>query len=210
VTFDGEMLAETTPVDVQVDLSERHQIKVEADGYDANGWAFGREDLTGEQLATRKLDFPLTSSVPPGFLVIDNPAYPVAVTVTPRGGGREVTSSIASSHNIRLLPGTYDVELSAPSVLWGERRSVTIVSEESRDQRLPDVVAVRFAASPGNCKIRINDREMGAPPFTQNLVVGAEYTFVFDWSALGQGIQTFPQRITRTTDRIVRQAGGRR
>jgi hypothetical protein len=51
---------------------------------------------------------------------------------------------------------------------------------------------------------------MGAPPFTQNLVVGAEYTFVFDWSALGQGIQTFTQRINRTTDRIVREAGGRR
>jgi serine/threonine-protein kinase len=209
VTFDGEVLAQPTPVEVEVDLSQRHSVKIEADGYDPNGWEFGREDLSGEQIASRRLDFPLISSVPPGFLVIDNPAYPVAVTVTPQGGGRRVSAAASSSHNIRLLPGTYDVELSAPSVLWSERRSVTIESETSLDQRLADVVAVRINASPGNCKISINGREMGAPPFTQSLVVGGEYTFVFDWSALGLATKTITQRINRTTDRIVGEAGGR-
>jgi serine/threonine-protein kinase len=209
VTFDGEVLAQPTPVEVEVDLSQRHSVKIEADGYDPAGWEFGREDLSGEQIASRRLDFPLTSSVPPGFLVIDNPAYPVAVTVTPQGGGSSVSAPASSSHNIRLLPGTYDVELSAPSVLWSGRRSVTIESETSRDQPLPDVVAVRINASPGNCTISINGREMGAPPFTQSLVVGEEYTFVFDWSALDMGTKTITQRINRTTDRIVGEAGDR-
>ena len=80
VSFDDNPLG-ASPVQVEVDLSVGHSLRIEADGYDPLSWSFSGETLTDDQRASQEFFFPLTSSVPPGFFVVDNQqyGYPVAV-----------------------------------------------------------------------------------------------------------------------------------
>jgi hypothetical protein len=210
VTFDGEVLDERTPVDIDVDLGEEHTVVVELDDHESRSWRFSRDDLSQQHLESGELMFVLEPSIPPGFLSIDNPGYPVAVSATPMAGGRTVTSPAATSHEIRLAPGRYRVTLSAPSVYWqGETRTVTVASEEALPiANLPRAVQVQVAAVPGNCTVSINGREVGPTPFGVQIVVGT-HDFHFDWSALGRGTKDVSVRIDSNGQRVVEEAGDR-
>jgi hypothetical protein len=211
VIFDGEELAEATPATVDVDLAGEHSVQVALDGYETTSWRFGRDDLNESQLQERELMFALTPSTPPGFVEIDNPGYPVAVTISPREGGRPQSVAEATSHNIRLMPGNYTVELSAPSVfLANERRNVTIESGQTFTlPALPRAVTVQVAAVPGNCIVSVDGREVGPTPFPLQIVVGT-HQFTFDWSAIGQGSKNVSVSINSNGQRVVEQAGGSR
>jgi len=210
VTFDGELLETVTPVEVPVDLGIGHSIVVEAAGYEQRSWSFNEEQLTPSQRESRQLHFPLESSVPPGSLSIENRyGYLVALTITPRdGSGRAESYEAAINHNIRLRPGTYNVEISAPQILWSDTRVITIGSEETRSTPLPAMTTVRVLADPGRCVISIDGREIGPPPFNQDLAVGSQYTFTFDWTELGQGTKEKQVRITRNIRTVSEESGG--
>ena len=102
---------------------------------------------------------------------------------------------------------SYNVEISAPQILWSDVRVIRIDSEESRSTPLPAMTTVRVLADPGNCVISIDGRRIGPPPFNQALAVGTEYTFTFDWEAIGQGTKTKPVRITRNMGTVSEQSG---
>jgi len=203
VTFDSEVLEQATPVEVGIDLSSdaRHVIGLRLDGYDSVGLTFGAGDLDESQITERELNFPLTSAIPPGFVSIDNPSYAVVVTVTPSGGGTGRTFDASNRHQIRLAPGRYVVDLSAPSVYWVERRIVTVGSEQVVEITPPRAVTVQVGANPGNCVVSINGVEVGPPPFPQQIVAGT-HTFSFDWGAIGGGVRNITVRVTRNGQQV--------
>ncbi len=210
VSFDDTLLG-ASPVEVEVDLSVGHSLRIEADGYDPLSWSFSDETLTDDQRASQEFFFPLMSSVPPGFFVVDNQqyGYPVVVTVEPRGntsgGTRTYEASVA--HDIRLRPGNYRVRLSAPGIFWEDERIVSIDSDERESAALPRPLSVLIVADPGNCVISINGSEVGSSPVTQQLASGQEYEFTFDWSAIGRGVQTKRERVRQPGQRIIGEAG---
>ena len=195
----------STPVEVTIDLSSdaEHTIGLRLDGYDDEGAVFGVETLTESQLSARELNFPMTSSIPPGLLSIDSPSYPVVVTVTPRGGGSAQTSDSSGNHQITLSPGRYVVELSAPSVFWvsADRPPITVASEQVVTIRVPPVVGVRVVANPGNCVVSIDGVVVGPQPFDIQLVTG-RHTFTFDWTGISQGLRHMPFTVGIDTRQI--------
>jgi len=207
LVFFDDILVGNSPARVEVDLSVGHAIRIEADGYDPLSWSFDDETLTDDQRASREFFFPLNSSVPPGFFMVDNQqyGYPVEVTVVPRGNttGSTRTYEASASHNIQLRPGSYRVRLSAPSIFWADDKVATIRSDERQTAALPRPVTVQIVASPGNCTIFINGTDVGVSPVTQALAAGTEYTFTFDWSAIGEGTRNIVERVTRNGQRIV-------
>jgi hypothetical protein len=212
VTFDGEAVDEVTPVEVAIDLSTdaEHSVALELGGYDSEGFQFVAGDLTEGQLASRRFDFFFTSSVPPGSMSISSPSYPVAVTITPVGGGSARTHPAASEHDISLSPGRYRVELSAPSVFWSSETTIDVESERTFSVSVPLAVTVQVGAFPGNCTVSIDGVEVGAQPFPQQITVGT-HQFTFEWAAaLGLESKTVTISIDSDTQRVFETAGGNR
>jgi len=207
VTFDGDRLEQPTPVEVAIDPTAEHSVAIDLEGYNRSGLAFTTDNLNAGQLESRRLEFPLTPSIPPGFVQIDDPGYPVVVTVTPAAGGRSSSFPASSTHRISLTPGRYTVELSAPSVFWaGERRDVTVESEQAVALTVPRVVTVQVAAVPGNCTVSIDDVEVGATPFPQMITVGT-HKFTWNWEAIGRGTKERQVSVNSNGQRIVEQSG---
>jgi len=210
VTFDGEVLDERTPVQVEIDLAEVHTVEVDLPGYDTSSWRFGREQLNEGHLQSRELLFALTSSIPPGFVAINNPGYPVAVTLTPLGGGNPIGSSAATSHELRVPPGRYAVELSAPEVHWrSERQTITVESDLTQViSNIPRAVTVQVSGVPGNCVVSIDGTVVGPAPLTVQVAVGS-HIFKFDWSEMGRGSKDVTVSVNTNNQRIVAEAPGR-
>ena len=210
VTFDGEVLNGRTPVEVDIDMAARHSVVIELDGYDTASYPFNPDDLTTAQLESRRLDFPLTSAVPPGFVSIDNPSYPVAVTVTPVGGGSPRSFNSSSTNQIRLAPGVYSVDASAPQVHWaGERRRVTVESDRTIAINFPRLVTVGISALPANCELSIDGEVVGALPRPRLPITVGAHTFKFDWSVSSQSSKEVTIMVRSNDQRIVQQAGGK-
>ena len=203
VAFDGEQLGQATPVDVSIDLENDadHSIRLTLDGYDAASWGFSAGDLSADQLSANELNFPLMSAIPPGFVVLENPAYPVAITVLPRGSGATQTIAASTSHRIRLTPGSYDLQFSAPSVHWVDRRRVTVDSEAEVPITVPRAVTVQVGANPGRCIVSIDGVVVGPPPFRQQIVAG-NHVFRFDWSEVGQDTRDIDVRVTSNNQQV--------
>lgn len=211
VTFDGQVLNDRTPAEVEIDMAEEHSVTIELEGYNTESWKFDEEMLTDAHRESRELRFLLEPSIPPGFVSIDNPSFPVTVTITPVGGGRATSFNAASSHRIRLAPGRYTVDASAPSVHWGgDRRPVTVESEQTAAVNwIPRAVTVQVSAVPGNCVLSIDGELVGATPQPQVLITVGTHTFTFDWSAIGQGIKDKTVSVRSNNQRIVEQSGGK-
>jgi serine/threonine-protein kinase len=213
VTFDGEILNDRTPADVDIDLAESHSVTIELEDYSSESWTFDRDALSDAQVESRELRFNLTPAIAPGFVKIDNPSYAVEVRVTPVGGtpGQELNLGASNLHEIRLTPGRYAINASAPSVYWtGQRRTVTVVSEETLSITwLPRAVTVQVSAVPGNCVVSIDGVEVGSPPFPQLLISIGPHTFNFDWTAMGRGTKEETVRVRTNNQRIVGQPIGK-
>jgi len=210
ITLDGEALNDRTPADVTLDVTQDHRLVIEYEGYEAQSVSLTPNNVA-DYLESGELRFNLVPSIPPGFVAIDNPGYPVAVTITPSDGGRSRSLPEATSHNVSLMPGDYVVELSAPSVfLAAEQRSVTVESGATFTlPNLPRAVTVQVAAVPGNCVVSVDGREVGPTPFPLEIVVGT-HQFTFDWTAIEQGSKNVSVSINSNGQRVVEQAGGSR
>jgi TonB family protein len=89
--IDGEVLEETTPVEIELDPREKYSLKLELDGYETTGFSFKLTDLKPEQRQKRSLFFPLkakpapeVADATPAPAVPSSPAPPVAPTPAER------------------------------------------------------------------------------------------------------------------------------
>ena len=109
----------------------------------------------------------------------------------------------STSHRIDLLPGTYIVELSAPTVFFSDTQSVVIASgqESQLESPLPAAVTVSVGAYPESCRVSIDGTFAGSVPSTQPLTVGV-HMLEFDWSEIGGGKKSVRKTIRRDGEQI--------
>ncbi len=195
VVLDGEPLGQTTPVGVELDPEGRHEIALELAGYEPRRRGLSLSELTVAERDSGRLEFALTKAVPPGFVRI-TASYPVQVTAD----GRRLSGDRPS-----LAPGRYQLELTAPSVFWRDSRTVEIASGETVELAAPRAVAVTVAATPGNCQVKIDGRDVGYVPANVQLVLGS-HSFDFAWAG-GQTLSV-REEIRADTTRVFRAAPG--
>ena len=116
------------------------------------------------------MSFELEPVPPPGQLVV-RAQYPVTVRVD----GRGVQGSPS------LEEGSYQVEISAPSVLYSETRRVQIRSGETTTVDLPSTMSVRVIAIPANAEVTVDGGRGLEPPLDLEVVQGTEHSFRFVW-----------------------------
>jgi len=187
-------LLDPTPVQVVLFPGTAYRLRLELGGYEASGMEFALEQLSDQRRQSGSLHFPLTLSVPPGVLVVRSD-YPASIRV-----GNRVLDSVQGETRLELEPGSYAVEVTAPSVYYGGRHTVEIQSGVENLLDLPPAVSVAIAAVPSRCRVSIDGREVDFVPFTVNLAVGP-HTFVFNWETLGRS-QTIEESVTRETRRV--------
>jgi tRNA A-37 threonylcarbamoyl transferase component Bud32 len=195
VVLDGEPLAQPTPVAVELAPEGRHEVVLELAGYDSRRRGVSLSELTAAERESGRLEFALAKTVPPGFVRVAA-SYPVQVSVD----GRR-----ASGDRLGLPPGRYRVELSAPSVFWRDSRTVEIASGETVELAAPRAVAVTVGATPGNCQVKIDGRDVGFVPANVQLAIGT-HSFDFAWGG-GQTLSV-TEEIRPDTTRVFRAAPG--
>jgi hypothetical protein len=193
VTIDGAA-AGTTPTEHAFAYDRTYDVKLELDGYEPASRAVDLANMDEAAKADRSLDVSLSKVVPPGSLVI-RASYPVTVTVD----GRQ-----HSGDRIPLPPGRYNVGLAAPGVFYFATQRVEIGSGRSTELALPATTDVSIAATPGNCRIRIDGRDAGIVPLNVKLAVGG-HTIDFLWESIGKSM-TVTESVDGSTKRIFRAA----
>ena len=194
VFLNDELVAETTPADVQLVPGEKYNLRVELAEHHPEAREFVFPDGLDKATADGgRFSFALRPVIPPGHLLIGS-SYPVKVEVGGRSYGPGPT------HDISLKPDTYEVALSSTEVFLNEKRQVEIASNGRAEIALPAAVRFRIAAQPGNCKVHINGRLIDETPFDQQLVPG-RYEFRFEWPALQQ-TRTLTEEITASTTEV--------
>ena len=190
VLLDGSTLEQTTPMELELLPGTDYRLRVQLEGHDQAAFNFSLDDLSEAQRGSRVLHFPLRSSTPPGVVRIAAD-YPVQVQV----GGRTY-----SGERIELQPGTYQAEISAPSVFFAETRELTIASGETEQITLPIATSLTVAANPSRCRVKIDGYDAGYVPAEVRITVG-QHVFEFDWESLGQAL-VLTRRITPETGRV--------
>ncbi len=190
VVLDGQTLERPTPAEIELLPETEYQLQLRLAGHDGAGWTFSLADLDDRQRSSGVLHFPLTPSVPPGIVSVAAP-YPVEVRVAGR---------TYSSDRIELPAGTYEAQISAPSVFFSESRRLSVASGEVLELALPMATTVTIAANPSRCRVKIDGRDAGYLPAEVSVSLGT-HVFEFDWESLGQSL-TLTREISATTDRI--------
>jgi hypothetical protein len=170
VELDGVALPGTTPMDVELDPRDDHQLIVSKDDYVSQtlNIAAGEEIASGEIV--------LTPVSKPGTLVVTS-SYPLSVLST---GGNKLAEGSAST-SIRLAAGRQTVTLYAPQVFLNRVFTVEIREASSTTIEAPHLGKVSIRASPGNCQVIINGIPAEAPPINNQDIVAGANTFVFEW-----------------------------
>ncbi len=194
VYLSDQKLVDPTPVQGVLFPGTAYRLRLELEGYETSGMEFALEQLSEQQRQSRSLHFPLIPSVPPGVLVVRSD-YPAEMRV----GNREL-DSVQGETRLELEPGSYAVEVTAPSVYYESRQTVEIESGVENLLDLPSAVSVAIAAAPSHCRVSIDGREVDFVPFAVNLAVGP-HTFEFNWETLGRS-QTIEKLVTRETRRV--------
>jgi predicted Ser/Thr protein kinase len=167
VRLDGQALPNPTPVNVELMPGQTYDLELRLQGYRTAS----REGLAPESLERQVLSFELEPVPPPGQLVV-RASYPVELRVD----GRPVEGAPS------LEEGSYQVVVSAPSVLYQETRRVQIRSGQATTIDLPGTTKVRIIAIPANAEVSVDgSSRMFEPPFDLEVVQDTEHSFRFVW-----------------------------
>ncbi len=199
VLLDGQA-AGTTPMEISVTPGESGTLRVELEGYKAQGMTLAWDDLSAAQRQSGELSFRLEAKVPPGFLVL-NAGYPVTVTVAGRrqGSGAQL--------RLPLPPGEYEITVSAPEVFLQQTRRVSVASDSEVPLSLPAAIATTVTAVPGNCRVSIDGRFVDFTPLIDVPVVAGNHAFLFEWPTLGQSV-TVEQAISPQNSHVTARPPG--
>lgn len=177
VVFDGRELDGRTPLEVEARGGESHRVEVSLEGYETESWSFDLASLTAEQEQSGTIHFPLRSTVEPGYLLVDA-AYPVRVEVAGRRAGP------SRRLEVPVPPGRHRVTLVADEVFFRQTRDWEIESGQRRSIPTPHVVRVDVFASPGNCRVEIDGREIGSTPINDLRITTGLHEITYHWPSL--------------------------
>jgi serine/threonine protein kinase len=192
-----EALPDSTPVDLKMSPQSTYALRFELEGHDEASLEIRPDQLAPDVRQRRVIRVPLTRTTPPGYLVIET-SYPIQVRVA--GRSYRVTRSL----EIALEPGSHQVRLSSSKVHYDASRSVKLASEERLTLRPPGLTRLTVAATPSNCRVRIDGGEPRYVPFTLDIALGS-HRFDFEWPGLGTST-TRSQEIRPDTERLFESA----
>ena len=195
VTFDGEPIG-TAAVEVELEPEGTYEVKMDLDGYQSITRTISLDSLTEDQLAAGRLDFQLEETKPVGTLLV-NADYAVSI---------EAAGSRQQGPRMDLPAGTHNVVFSAPAVFYRESRSVEVRSGETTEVTLPQAVTITVAATPSNCQVTIDDREVGFVPVQKRLTVGP-HKFGFSWQGVEETVEV-TEEIGPDSTRVFQVAPG--
>ena len=181
VSFDGQLLEQPTPVDIEVSGDSDHRVEVTLDGYDTASWTFRLDTLRPEQLEDGTLHFPLRSSIAPAELWVDS-SFPVQVVA----GGR--TYGPVTRGSVKLPPDIRRVTLLAKDVFFRQTRPVKLESGKSVSVNTPRLARANIVATPGNCRIKIDGWDAGTSPLTGLQLTVGRHQIEYEWPALGKSL----------------------
>jgi serine/threonine protein kinase len=179
VQLDGVKLPGTTPMEVELEPREGHELVVSKDEYESEtvNIAAGGE-FPAEEIVLK----PVTK---PGTLVVTS-AYPLSVLSS--RGDKLVERS--TNPTIRLGVGRHSITLYAPEVFLNRVFTVDIREASQTEITAPALGKVSIRASPGNCRVTINDVAAEALPIDNKDIVAGTSTFVFEWPSGQRDEQT--------------------
>jgi hypothetical protein len=161
ITLDGKDTGRITPHELQVATCGEHQVGLAMKGF---------TDVT-TKLAQPPEPLKVTlARLPEGFVKISTD-YPVAVFKD----GKKIG---ASGESLKLRSGRHTLTLRNDDLFLERAVSVDVGTDRTSVSRvpLPGVGSLTVLASPSNCTIFINGRDMGAPPINDYQIAEGTYT----------------------------------
>jgi len=186
-----------TPLAVELDPQETYALRLELEGHATASLEVRPDRLDADARAAREIRVSLPAITPPGLLVIET-RYPIRVRVKGK------TYRISRYLEISLEPGSYEVRISSPEVYYSSTRNVTIDSGGRVKARPADLTPLTLAATPSNCRVRIDGGEPRFVPFTLDIAIG-KHRFDFEWPGLGTST-TRTEEIRPDTERLFESA----
>jgi len=160
IAIDGKPSGFVTPATLTLDACGAHQVVFTLDGY-------------------KKVESPLSGSddslsvnlppIPKGFVKIAA-SYPIEVYEK----GRKIG---AGGKSIQLTSGKHELTLRNLDLFVEKKVTVNVPDGKTvtPEAALPGVGTLTILTSPGNCRIYVNDREIGAPPINDYPVAAGTY-----------------------------------
>ncbi len=161
ISLDGRSTGQVTPATIPVTLCEDHRIRLTLEGHlDATAAVTDPADALNLTL----------EPIPMGFLIIESP-YPVTLYDEGRRIGRqgEKIEMTAGKHAIRAVNEDLFVDRTLQVDL--KRDATTRLGSG-----LPGLGGLTVLASPSNCTIFVNGREIGVPPINDFRLAEGTYT----------------------------------
>lgn len=188
VTVNGEAIDGTTPLQVELVPGTSYEIQVALEGYRSAGSRVS--DVAAED--GKDLFYRLTPDTKPGRLAVDKPrGYGDLVFEV---GGRRIDPN-------RLDPGTYTVQISAPSNYLVTEQEVVVREDQATPVRLPALAEVRLVGVGGGRQVRVDGGSPMSLPVSVWLARDSTHTFEFVFDDGATRSRSF--RIGRTVGRII-------
>ena len=161
ILVDGKETGLITPADVAVTACNPHKVALRLEGYKEVAADLGKDGSPVDVTLSR---------IPAGWITIAS-SYPVEVLEA----GRKIGSG---GEAIKLASGSHTLTVRNEALFVEAKVSITVQADKKISSKapLPGVGALTVLASPSNCKISVNGRDIGAPPI--NDLQLAEGTYV--------------------------------
>ncbi len=161
IRLDGKPTGLKTPADVPVAVCGEHVVALSLEGF---------KDVqmqTPTDLSAMQLSLP---RIPMGFVKLEAP-YPVEILETGKRLG-------AAGEKIKLPAGRHVLTLRNQELFVERSLTVNIAADKSISPAsgLPRTGSVTILASPSNCLITINGRDLGPPPIIDFQLASGTYT----------------------------------
>ncbi len=175
VTLDGSAVEGVTPVEVALEPGRQYALALALDGHRPVSRKVRWEDLPDAVHQGGAYEVDLPELPPPGHLVV-RAAYPVTV---------EVDGQRRSGDRIEVPAGSHRVTVSAPQVFYSDTRTVEVAPGGNAEISLPATRKVTVGATPGNCRVKVDGRDVGFVPVGVELAYG-RHEIEFLWESLGK------------------------
>ena len=174
ILVDGRDTSQVTPAAVAVSACQPHALTLRLEGHLEAQASIGKTtDPVSLELARQ----------PMGTLKLASP-YPVTILENGRTLGK-------SGDAIRLTGGQHKLVLKNDDLFVETRLTVTIPADKtvSPAAGLPGTGTLTVLASPSNCTIAINGRDLGAPPINDYQLAAGKYTLTAIYVPTGESKQ---------------------
>jgi hypothetical protein len=168
VTVDGKPLAGVTPLEIDVDPRQPHQVSFALDGF------LGRR-VTIAAGGAKDMTASLIAAGPPGTVAVSS-KYPVDVLL-----GDIVLARGASSPTVSVPAGRHTLRIVSSAVFLRMSPTVEVKAGETTVVPMPELGQLSAQANPDSCEVFVDGETVGYLPIRRKPVAPGRHTVVFKW-----------------------------